>query len=288
MDKPRVTVVGSINMDLLTSVSRLPNQGETMVGDTFEMKPGGKGANQAVAAARLGAHVSMIGKVGNDALGNDLLAHLDNENIDTSGVDIDQKLSTGIANIILYEKDNRIMIIPGANEAVTKDYVDKWKEKVLDSDMVLMQMEIPIQTIIWCADLCSEKQVPFILNPAPAIELPAHVYEKALYITPNEEEGNLLFDDSKDKYQEKLITTIGSKGASYQNSIIDTYASNVVDTTGAGDTFNGALAFFIASGLPVKDAIFKANIAASLAIEHLGAQQGMPTLKQVEERISRT
>ncbi|MFC4402568.1 ribokinase [Gracilibacillus xinjiangensis] len=286
MDKPKVTVIGSINMDLLTSVSRLPNQGETMVGDTFEMKPGGKGANQAVAASRLGAQVAMIGKVGNDALGKDLLKHLANENIDTSSIEIDQELSTGIANIILYEKDNRIMIIPGANNAVTEDYVNKWRREILDSDIVIMQMEIPVQTIIWCADLCGENNIPFILNPAPAMKLPSDVFDKALYITPNEEEGNCLFGDNNETYRDKLITTIGSKGALYNNKVINTYPSEVVDTTGAGDTFNGALAFFIASNTPIEDAIYKANIAASLAIEHLGAQHGMPSIQQVEERLT--
>lgn len=274
-------------MDLLTSVSRLPNQGETMIGETFEMMPGGKGANQAVAASRLGAHVSIIGKVGNDVLGQDLLAHLKSENIDVSGVEIDQDLSTGIANIILYEKDNRIMIIPGANESVNEEYVNRWKNKILDSDIVLMQMEIPIETVIWCANLCSEHNIPFILNPAPATKLPKNILEKAIYITPNEEEGNYLFGNIKENYYDKLITTIGAKGAMYKGNIIETYPANVVDTTGAGDTFNGALAYFIASNIPIEDAIYKANIAASIAIEQLGAQQGMPSLKQVEDRINK-
>lgn len=282
MGTPKITVVGSINMDLLTGITKMPQQGETLFGNDFTMKPGGKGANQAVAAARLGADVTMIGKVGDDALGKDLLAHLAQEGIDTGHIRVEPSKSTGIANVLLYDQDNRIIVVSGANEAVTPAYVAGQKDVLLSSDMVIMQMEIPITTIIWCAEFCHEHGVPFILNPAPATVLPVEIWSKCTFITPNEEEAKQL---AIDQFAEKLITTLGPAGAHYRNAIIKTYASQVVDTTGAGDTFNGALAFFVASGHGTEDAILRANAAASLAIEKLGAQEGMPTEEEVEKRL---
>lgn len=283
MKSPKITVVGSINMDLITSLSQLPKQGETIFGESFTMKPGGKGANQAVAAARLGANVSFIGKVGNDALGMDLLANFTNEGISTKSIEVDRDSSTGTANILLYEKDNRIIIIPGANKNVTVEFIEKSKDLLLSSDIVITQLEIPTETISWCANLCYEHDIPLILNPAPATKLPDDIWEKCTYITPNEEEFKQLFGEKHDTA--KVITTLGPSGARFRNKVIPTYPSTVVDTTGAGDTFNGALAFYIASGFQVEEAILRANIAASLAIQKLGAQEGMPTSEMVEERL---
>ncbi|RLL46989.1 ribokinase [Oceanobacillus piezotolerans] len=285
MPTPRITIVGSINMDLVTTVTKFPKQGETVLGKEFHTSPGGKGANQAVAAARLGADVSIIGKVGHDAFGKELYLHLKKEGIQMDGVAREESVSTGIANIILYDGDNRIMVVPGANHAVTPDYVEQCKDKLLGSDMVLMQLEIPLETIKWCADFCYEHGIPYIINPAPAAEIPEAVWTKSLYITPNEEEAAQLFGINEDKYKSKLIKTLGSKGAQYKDKIIPGYQSKVVDTTGAGDTFNGALAFYVASGLEVENAIRRANIAASIAIERMGAQEGMPTYDEVKERL---
>ena len=283
MNIPKITVVGSINMDLLTGMSKMPQQGETLVGNNFAMKPGGKGANQAVAAARLGADVKFIGKVGDDALGVDLLSHMKQAGIDIKYIDSEEGKSTGIANVLLYDKDNRIIFVSGANEAVTADDVAGKKDVLLSSDIVIMQMEIPIKTIIWCVEFCYENNIPVIVNPAPATDLPNEIWEKCTFITPNEAEASQL---GLDQFSEKLITTLGSQGAQYRDSIIPTYQANVVDTTGAGDTFNGTLAYYIATGYKVEDAIHRANAAASLAIEKLGAQEGMPTRNQVEERLA--
>lgn len=285
MNNPIITVVGSINMDLLTTVSRIPQQGETLFGDSFLMKPGGKGANQAVAAKRLGADVSIIGKLGDDVLGRELLLHLKKERINVENVGMEHLKKTGIANVLLYNKDNRIMIVPGVNDCVTVNYVKQKKDVLLNSDMVIMQMEIPIKTIIWCTEFCYQHGIPLIINPAPANDLPDYVWNQSAFITPNEEEANQLFCGGAEKYADKLITTLGAKGAGYKSKIVPPYVSNVVDTTGAGDTFNGALAYYLAAGFTVEDAILRANIAASLAIEKLGAQDGMPTHEKVEERL---
>lgn len=283
MKEPKITVIGSINMDLLTGMSKMPQQGETLVGNDFAMKPGGKGANQAVAAARLGADVKFIGKVGDDALGVDLLSHMKQEGIDIKYIDSEKGKSTGIANVLLYDKDNRIIFVSGANEAVTADDVARKKDVLLGSDIVIMQMEIPIETIIWCVEFCYENNIPVIVNPAPATDLPNEIWEKCTFITPNEAEAKQL---GLNQFSDKLITTLGSQGAQYRDSTIATYQANVVDTTGAGDTFNGTLAYYIATGYQVEDAILRANAAASLAIEKLGAQEGMPTRERVEERLA--
>ncbi|MCP3030845.1 ribokinase [Halobacillus sp. A1] len=282
MKQPKITVVGSINMDLMTTISRIPNQGETNFGDSFTMKPGGKGANQAIAAARLGGDVSLVGKVGADAMGEELVTHLKQQQINTDAIGFTANRSTGIANILLNEKDNRIMVVRGANEEVTVEYVQTFQERLKNSDIVLAQLEIPPETAAWCAEFCTAHGVSFILNPAPAVKMSEQIWRNCSYITPNEEEAKLLF--SKDSYADKLITTLGPEGAGYQGKVIPAISVKVADTTGAGDTFNGALAYYTGAGFPIEKAIAYANTASSFAIEKLGAQEGMPKAEEVEQR----
>ncbi|WP_173918267.1 ribokinase [Halobacillus sp. Marseille-Q1614] len=283
MKQPVITVIGSLNMDLLTTISRLPDQGETNFGESFYMKPGGKGANQAVAAARLGAKVSLIGKVGNDSIGVELIQHMKRENVDTGHIGISKTKATGVANILINESDNRIMVVSGANQEVTPDYAESCKETLLASDVVLSQLEVPVETVEWAADFCHKNEIPFVLNPAPAVPLSASVWEKCSYITPNELEAALLFQEPS--FSDQLITTLGPLGAKYKTLFIPGYPAEVVDTTGAGDTFNGALAFSLGVRLSVEQAIAFANAAASFTVEKLGAQAGMPTYEKVEERM---
>ncbi len=282
MKKPKITVIGSINMDLVTSTDKFPEQGETIRGTQFQTSPGGKGANQAVAAARLGANVNMIGLVGEDSFGEQLLTNLHNEDVDVTNVAKQKGTSTGLANIVLSEKDNRIIIIGGANEYVIPSYLEKCKEAIIESDYVLLQFEIPKQTIEYCLEICAEHHIPVIVNPAPAMKLSKKAWKQATYITPNETEKKQLFQNQLD---ERFIITEGKQGVSYmednQPKHVAAHDVEVLDTTGAGDTFNGALAVALAEGRSVTEAIIFANGAAALSVQKIGAQSGMPTKEQV-------
>lgn len=286
----QVTVVGSINMDLITTCTRIPEQGETIIGDDFETAPGGKGANQAVAAARLGAEVNFIGRTGEDYIGRELRAHLKESGISGLYVEEVPAVSTGTASILLTEKDNRIIIAPGANAYVTPDYIDKHLHVLKKSDIVLMSFEIPAQTILHTAKRCSEYNLPLMINPAPALHMSEMLWELADFITPNEKEYNQLFIKAEESIQQKIITTLGDKGAQWKEEMTveshPGYKSRVQDTTGAGDTFNGALAVSKAAGKTMKEAVAFANAAASIAVEKMGAQTGMPDYDEVQKRMN--
>jgi len=288
MSKPKITIVGSINMDLITVTDQVANAGETVAGTDFETLFGGKGANQAVAASRLGADVSMIGKVGDDAFGSEMIKNFEENGVDTSGIAVEEKTPSGIANIIVSDNDNRIIIIAGANGKVDKLHVDQYTSVIKDSDMVLLQFEIPMDTIRHTLDICKKENVPVIINPAPVAELESEYLSAATYITPNEHERAQLIKMRKDglpEYYEKLITTRGSQGASYfkdgREIMIPPKRVDVVDTTGAGDTFNAAFAVGISEGMTVEGAIYLANDAAGLAVRKLGAQSGMPMREEL-------
>ncbi|WP_156290635.1 ribokinase [Oceanobacillus salinisoli] len=286
MSNPTIMVIGSINVDLVTVTDNLPDQGETLLGNQFHINPGGKGANQAVAAARLGANVQMIGKVGQDSNGEDMLKALEKENVSTTMIESVSNVSTGIANIILSNHDNRIIIVPGANNEVTPEYVKQYKEEILKSDLVLLQFEIPLETVMYCLDLCKEYDIPVVLNPAPAREMPEAYWLMATYITPNETEAERLFSEKDSNLNHKLIITKGEHGVSYsmnnERFIVPSYSVEPIDTTGAGDTFNGALSVALSEGLDLPSAINFANAAAALSIQKFGAQGGMPTRSEVQ------
>ncbi|WP_018932308.1 ribokinase [Gracilibacillus lacisalsi] len=288
MNQPKITVIGSINMDLVTETDIMPVQGETVRGANFQTVPGGKGANQAVAAARLGAEVTMVGRVGDDQFGDVLMDHLRKENIQVDHVDHVRDTPTGLANIILSEQDNRIIIIAGANGKVTKDYIEQIKAAILKSDYVLLQFEIPKETIVYSMELCYKHGIPVIVNPAPAMELDQATWEQATYITPNETERQQLFGNQSN---EKLIITKGKQGVSFveagKEQEVAGHPVDVVDTTGAGDTFNGALAVALAEGQALTKAVTFANAAAALSVGKKGAQGGMPTKDQVEQFLGK-
>ncbi|MBS3680639.1 ribokinase [Ornithinibacillus massiliensis] len=283
-----VTVVGSINMDLTVTTDRVPEKGETVMGKNFATYPGGKGANQAVAAARLGATVQLIGAVGDDTFGKSLRENLQREGIDTTGVEIKEGIATGTATIMLAEQDNRIIVAPGANSHVTIDMVAKYEKQIKNSDVVLLQLEIPMETISYVTSLAHQFQVPIIVNPAPYQQLPEEVYQAATFITPNEGEAKEMFSEVSPKgLQDKLIITKGSEGTLYfdhkKEKLVPAYSVSVQDTTGAGDTFNGALAVQIGGGATREAAIQFANAAAGLSVTKIGAQAGMPSSEQVLE-----
>ena len=286
-----ITVIGSINMDLVVQMDVFPQKGETVLGSLFTTVPGGKGANQAVAAARLGSQVKMLGAVGTDGFGTELRANLNEENIDTSLV-INTNGATGIANILLHESDNRIIVVPGANSKVTPEEIATAKTVIGNSQLVVMQLEIPVDTIEYSLKLCKELQVPVLFNPAPAANFNIEWMPYIKYLTPNETECALLFGNdveaALEKYPNQLIVTLGEDGARYFNGTkhvhVNGYKTTAVDTTGAGDTFNGAFAHAITTGQSIEDAVFFANIAASLSVEKFGAQGGMPKLEEVTAR----
>ncbi|MGG0658372.1 ribokinase [Rummeliibacillus pycnus] len=288
-----ITVIGSINMDLVIDTTIFPKQGETVLGNRFETVPGGKGANQAVAAARLGGDIHMLGVVGEDGFGQELTKNLVAEGIDTQFVSTTSQAATGIANILLYENDNRIIVVPGANGLVTPTEIDGAKEVIGKSDMVIMQLEIPADTVHYTLNLCKQLGVPVLLNPAPSENFDASWMDLISYITPNETECADIFsgdlESTLEQHPNKVIVTLGSKGARYfdgkEHIFVEGFKTQAVDTTGAGDTFNGALAYALTTGQSLKEAVRFANIAASLSVEKFGAQGGMPTLQMVESRL---
>lgn len=287
----KVVVVGSINVDMVFTSDVRPKAGETVLGNTFSLIPGGKGANQAVAASKLGADSVMIGCVGLDANGNFAVDNLKSANVNTDFIDAVHEVSTGVANIIVAENDNSIIVIPGANYEVNKAMIDKYRDVILSADMVLLQLEIPPEAVEYTLELCKRNNVSVLLNPAPAVELSSTMIENAAYITPNEHELKIILgkdcdtEEEMKKYPNKLIVTLGAKGVKYfdgnEMKLVPSYAVEVVDTTGAGDTFCGALAAALVRGDCLEDAIRFANKAAAYSITKLGAQSGMPTLEQL-------
>lgn len=286
----KICVIGSCNMDLFYDTNKMPKEGETVVGNSFSEACGGKGANQAIAIAKLGGDVSFIGKVGNDAYGQKIL-----ENFKVNNVNIDNlemcNTNTGLAIIGRCNNNNRITIIPGANSQVTVEFIKKLKDKILIFDIIVCQLEIPIETVEYIAEICKESNKTFILNPAPAQKLSEVLIEKSSYIIPNEIEIlEITEEKSIDKilqtYQGEMILTNGSKGVLYckGNNIINIPAMNVKvqDTTGAGDTFIGAFTYALSKDMDFDEAVKFANIAAALSVTKMGAQNGMPELKQIE------
>lgn len=281
-------------MDLVVTSSRRPGAGETVLGDSFKTVPGGKGANQAVAAARLGAEVAMIGRVGDDAFGKDILENFRANAVNTQNVKPVTHLESGTAHIILAEGDNSIVVVEAANREVTPAYVDEAAEVIRDADIVLIQQEIPEETVVHVSTLCAEFGTPLLLNPAPARTLPQEVIDNAAYITPNEHEAEILFQGMSPaqalrQYPNKLFITEGSKGVRYfdgtEEILVPTYKVEAIDTTGAGDTFNAAFAVALAEGKALQESIRFANRAASLSVTKFGAQGGMPTRDEVEESL---
>ncbi|RJX38810.1 ribokinase [Paenibacillus pinisoli] len=287
--KPKITVVGSINMDLVTITSQVPKVGETLFGNRFQMNPGGKGANQAVAAARLGAHVQLIGCIGNDDFGQQILRHLQKEGVDVSNVEPVTD-STATATIVVADGDNSIIVVPAANNYVTAAFVESKREVIAASDILILQLEIPLEGVQKAVEIAKENGVTVILNPAPIQELPSELIHDIDYLTPNEHEQTLLRQGrSAEELDGKLIVTKGSQGVSIREGgkdiHIPAFKIDVVDTTGAGDSFNGGLALALSKGVPLREACYYGNAVAAMSTTKLGAQTGMPTAAEVEEFI---
>ena len=288
-----IVVVRSCSMDLVVTSDKRPNAGETVLGESFKTVPGGKGANQAVASARLGADVYMVGRVGDDTYGQDILSNLQAQGVRTTYMKPVTEMESGTAHIILAEGDNSIVVVKGANDEVTPDYVSDALSTIDGIGMVLIQQEIPEETVEAVCAICSEKEIPVILNPAPARKVSQQVLEQAAYITPNEHEAVLIFDglpieDALRQYPNKLLITEGKNGVRYFDGSKEVLVPGVpveaVDTTGAGDTFNGAFAVALTEGKSLYDALAFANLAASMSVTKFGAQGGMPTREELEKK----
>ncbi|WP_110943257.1 ribokinase [Virgibacillus senegalensis] len=297
----KIAVIGSLNMDIIVSVDRMPKKGETIHGKTVQYLPGGKGANQAVAVYKLGGDIQLYGKVGNDPFGKDVRESLSQQGLSTETI-FTEETATGIANITLVPDDNSIVVIPGANQKWTPETIAGFSEEIVTADILLMQLEIPIDAVHEALKLAKQHGVPTILNPAPAIKLPADMLQLADFITPNQTEletltGRRITTDEQlgstikqweADYGGHLIVTLGSRGAAYsENGVLKIVPApvvkNVRDTTGAGDCFNGALAYGLAEGWELPRSINFAVAAASLSVTKFGAQAGMPSFEEVME-----
>jgi ribokinase len=298
----RIVVVGSINMDLVTQAPRFAGPGETILGERFLTVPGGKGANQAVAAARLGAEVVLVGATGAAAFGQQLRQGLVAEGIDLTHTVQLEGCSSGTASITVAGGENQIIVVPAANAFVTPAQVEQAQAMVARADAVLVQMEIPLETVEATLRLGHRLGVPVILNPAPAQKLPTDWLKLARYVTPNQHELAILLgadpteadptEDFRDLMRRTpcpVVLTRGAEGAWYREQGEPVHQAgfkvDVIDSTGAGDTFNAALAVFLHEGLP--QAVRKACAAAALSVGKLGAQGGMPTLHEMETLLAR-
>lgn len=290
----KIVVIGSCNIDLTVECDRWAKPGETIFGNRLNISPGGKGANQAVAAARLGAEVVMVGCVGDDVYGKLMLEALAANNIKTDYVQVLAGEHTGTAHITIAEEDNNIIVIKAANDLVAPCHVDAaWKE-IASADMVLLQHEIPFATNGYIIEKCAAAGIPVLLNPAPVAPVAPELIAKVTYLTPNEHEAAILFagktsEEILKEYNGKVFMTLGSKGVAYceegKVELVPAFKVEPVDTTGAGDTFNGAFAVARAKGKSMAESIRFANAAAALSVQKLGAQGGMPYLKEVEEML---
>lgn len=293
----KIAVIGSMNMDMLVHADRIPGKGETIKGSTIEYQPGGKGANQAVAMARLGAEVAMFGCVGDDAAGRGLMDSLACAGVDTGAVRILKGIPTGQAVITVGEGDNTIVIIAGANDSVDIDYVEANKEKILDADIIVLQNEIPQETVEHVIRLCGGYGKIIVWNPAPARGIKEELLDLITYITPNEHEVRVIWGEEADdlgkllnRYAGKLIVTQGERGVIMchkEKGVLTIPAMKVAvtDTTGAGDTLNGAFCAGLAEHMDEEEALRFANAAAGLSVQKCGAQAGMPARGEVAELL---
>jgi ribokinase len=295
-----LVVVGSANMDMVVSTGRFPEPGETILGEAFSMFPGGKGANQAVSAAKLGGRVSFIGKMGNDLFRDRLFESMGQDGVCLDYVLSDPEVSTGIAVIMVDSNGmNEIVVVSGSNMRLSPEDVEKMHNVIADANVVLMQLEIPVETVLKTTEIAKENGAIVILNPAPARELPESLLKNIDVLTPNEIEAEYLSGisvDSCESAQEAgatllrkgvgaVIVTMGDKGCVLaSDGISEVFPAprvRAVDSTAAGDAFNGALALSLGMGKTIQEAIRFATAVAAFSVTRMGAQSSMPTLEDV-------
>ncbi len=305
MNKPRIVVVGSSNTDMVIKSARIPAPGETVLGGEFFMAAGGKGANQAVAAARLGADVSFVARVGDDLFGRTAIENFRQEGIVTDYVTKDPRKPSGVALILVDERgENIISVAPGANAELSPDDVREAWPAFEQADVVLIQLEVPLETVAEAARVGSESGAAVILNPAPAQALDDRLLRHVTVLTPNETETELLTglrladpagqakaaQELRRRGVRTVIITLGGSGSflvkDENGVVVPTVKIQPVDTTAAGDAFNGALAVALAEGQELEEAVRFANLAGAFAATRLGAQPSLPTRAEVRNLLS--
>lgn len=301
METAKLVVLGSINADHILNINHFPQPGETVIGQQYKVAFGGKGANQAVAAGRSGADIAFIACVGADDIGERIRQQLATDRIDTQPIEAIADSTTGVALIFVNaEGENVIGIDAGANAAVTPDYLNRYRQRVIDADALLMQLESPLETVIAAAKLAKQHQTQVILNPAPACELPDELLAMIDMITPNETEAQRLTgiavnnDADADRAANILhdkgigcvIITLGSRGVwlseNGKGKLVPGFKVKAVDTIAAGDTFNGALVTALLEGKVMSDAVCFAHAAAAIAVTRPGAQPSVPWREEID------
>jgi ribokinase len=301
----KIIVIGSSNTDMVVKTNKFPVPGETILGGEFFMFSGGKGANQAVAAARMGCEVTFVCKTGNDIFGKRSIEEFKKEGIVTNYIDTDLEKASGTALILVDANgENEIVVASGANERLSESNIEAANHAIANTDVVLLQLEIPVASVLYAAKKAFEFGKKVILNPAPAQKLPKELFGYLYLITPNETEAEILtgikVEDSNSaaKAAEKLIEfgvqnaiiTMGAEGAYFKNHTLEMLVKGLkvsaVDTTAAGDVFNGVLAVGITLGKDWEESISTACKAASISVTRMGAQASMPYLKEVEELVA--
>jgi ribokinase len=300
--KPKIVVVGSLHMDLTVKAEKIPRIGETVLGNHFKMSPGGKGANQAMAATKLGADVILVGRVGADAYGRELIKNSKESGINTTYIVEDRETATGVALIIVDEKGNNVIAVAsGADLKCRREDIDRAEEIIKSSDIVLIQLEIPLPMVEYAIDKAFREEVKVILNPSPAQQLSDELLRKVYVLTPNESEAEALTgckvtsvktakkaaEKIRERGTENVIVTIGKNGAIMATKDGTVHVKgievNAVDATGAGDAFCGALAVAISSGKELKEAVIYSNCAGALATTKVGAQEALPTTSELNQ-----
>jgi ribokinase len=305
MSARKIVVVGSSNTDLIVQVPRTPRPGETITGGNFAMAAGGKGANQAVAAARAGGDVVFIGRIGEDMFGHGALESLASDGIDVTRVVHDTGSPSGIALIFVGgDGENSIGVAPGSNARLSVDDIRDHGEIIASADTLLMQLETPLETVAAAANLAFGQGARVILNPAPARSVPNSLFSSVSILTPNETEAEVLTGivirtdadafDAADRLRSKgvgvAIITLGARGACVVDSslrdIVPGFRVEAVDTTAAGDVFNGALAVALKEGMMLSEAVRFANAAAALSVTRLGAQPSIPRRQAIDRFLA--
>ncbi len=302
----RVVVVGSANTDFVLRVPELPSRGQTVLGDQFRVVQGGKGANQAVAAARLGAQVTLVARVGMDSFGREALDAYRKDGLATDCVVKDSESHSGVALIMVnHHGENVIAVAPGANGRLTPEDVVAARDAIAQADCLLLQLEIPLEAVQAAIEIAQRGRTRIILNPAPARQLPRTLIESVDYLTPNETEAAILAGDDSAAVGEgflsrlpsilgvpNIVVTLGSRGACIVGgdrlTYIPAFPITPVDTTASGDAFTGAFAVALAKGEDIEAAVRYANAAGALAATRPGAQPSLPTKKEVDQFMAST